>query len=390
MNINIHPHLHRILTDLGQIKDGQVVIDDPIKFLETVSQEMVQLESEHSRLRVILDTTPSTISWINEDMTYEGVNIALAQGCGLEIEDFPGKTIGFYTKNKYFYNFCELLFQSPNETLFQELETVMQEEQKRFWVHGTKYDDGKKAVLIGIDITELKNMEDHISFTEKLSALGEMVAGIVHEINNPLMVIDAKSNRILKAIANDDTDQVEEAAQKIQDTGKKIASIVRGVKSFVRHGNQDPMVEFDLYEIIKDAYSIVEGKLKKVNVTVEVDDALAGTIISCNVTHIFQVFVNLMTNAADAMEDLPHKWIKIGGKIVDEKLYIHVTDAGTGIPKDVASHIFESFFTPKKLGKGTGLGLSLVKRIMEDHGGDVTIDGEAENTTFIVTFPQAA
>lgn len=379
MNDKLHPFLQELLKKYG---------DDTSGMIEEINHKLNKMDSELQRLNIILDTSPTTISWINSDNTYIGVNAALAKACKLHREEFVGKMVGFYTKNTYFNNFSTLLFQSPNQTLFEELETKINEKTKKYWVSGTKYDDNKKAVLIGIDITELKNMEDHISFTEKLSALGEMVAGILHEINNPLTVIEGRSTHILRYLENKDYEKIKTSAEQIKKTGKQIGEIVNGVKSFVRHGNQDPMVDADIFKIINEAYSIVKAKLKKAAVVLTVDESLKDLTVNCNVTHIFQVFVNLMTNATDAMIDLDEKWLKISGGVEGDKIIIRLTDAGTGIPQDIADHMFESFYTTKKLGKGMGLGLSLCKRIMDEHKGTIEIETDAPNTTFKITFPK--
>lgn len=353
------------------------------ELLSKERSEFREIKKEYERLSVIINLIPNTISWVNSDMTYFGVNKALADSCNVTPADFIGKTIGFHTKERFFYEFVTELFRSKSDTIYRELEARISGVDRTYLVSGTKLEDKEKAVVIGIDITELTNLKDHVSFTEKLANLGEMFAGILHDINNPLMMIEGTAKRIKKRVTDE---EVIELLSKIEMSSQKISKIVKGVKIYIRQDAQEPAVMENLGSIIDDALVICEHKLKENMVAVSLDPALNKIEIPCHFTQIFQVFVNLISNSVDAISTLQEKSIEITVSEKNGKYVIRVQDSGPGIPVDYQEKIFNAFFTTKDRGVGSGLGLSLCRKILEAHGGSLAIDNSAPHTTFIIEF----
>lgn len=356
-------------------------------FDELLSREregIKEIKKEYERLSVIIDLIPNTISWVNSDMTYFGVNKALADTCNVTPKDFVGKTIGFHTKERFFYEFVTELFRSKSDTIYRELEARIAGSDHTYLVSGTKLENKEKAVVIGVDITELTKHKDHVSFTEKLANLGEMFAGIIHDINNPLMMIEANAKRAKKRVEDE---EVNELLTKVIMSSQKISKIVRGIKIYIRQDGQDePMVRENLGSIIDDALVICENKLKDHMVAVTLDPAINKIEIPCHFTQIFQVFVNLISNSVDAISNLQEKAIEITVLDTGDKYVVRFQDSGSGIPKEYQEKIFNAFFTTKDRGVGSGLGLSLCRKILEAHGGNLTIDNSAPHTTFLIEF----
>ena len=342
-----------------------------------------EIKKEYDRLNIIINLIPNTISWVNSDMTYFGVNKALADSCNATTADFVGKTIGFHTKERFFYEFVTELFRSKSDTIYRELEARVSGIDRTYLVTGSKLDDKEKAVVIGVDITELSNLKDHISFTEKLANLGEMFASILHDINNPLMMIEATAKRIKKRVKDE---EVNELLSKIEMSSQKITKIVKGVRVYIRQDADGLMVLENLGSIIDDALVICEHKLKENMIIVSLDPALTKIEIPCHFTQIFQVFVNLITNSVDAISDLPEKRITIKATDEVDKCVVRFQDSGLGIPEDEQEKIFNAFYSTKDRGVGSGLGLSLCRKILEAHGGSLEIDSSASRTTFVITF----
>lgn len=354
---------------------------------ELISNERKQKQKileDYERLSVIIDLIPSTISWVNSDMTYFGVNKALADTCGVTPQDFIGKKIGFHTKERFFYEFVTDLFRSNSNTIYRELEARISGVDHIFLVTGTKLQDKKKAVIIGVDITELTNLKGHLTFTEKLATLGEMFAGIINDINNPLMMIEDNANRIQMQVSNE---EVKELLTKIDFNSKKIAKIVNGVQVFTKDDANEPMLKENIAKIVDDALTICEHKLKENFVAVRLDQKLQKAEINCHFTQVFQVFVNLISNSVDALKKVQDKWIEISVRENNGKqLVIAVVDSGNGISKDLQDKIFTAFYTTKDRGIVSGLGLSLSRKILEAHGGSLTVDSTNPHTCFLVTF----
>ncbi|MBC7428026.1 MAG: PAS domain-containing sensor histidine kinase [Bacteriovorax sp.] len=353
------------------------------ELLSKEREKTLAIKKDYERLGVIINLIPNTISWINRDMTYFGVNKALADSVGVSPEEFVGKTIGFHTKERFFYEFATELFRSKSDTIYRELEARISGIDHTYLVSGTKLEDKDKAVVIGVDITELSKLKDHVSFTQKLANLGEMFAGIIHDINNPLMMIEGNVRRIKKRVTDEEANEL---LAKIEMSSQKISKIVKGIKVYIRQDGDEDFVKENLGSIIDDALVICENKLKNHMVAVIIDPKVNKIEISCHFTQIFQVFVNLISNSVDAISDLQEKAIEINVTETENIVKIRFQDSGAGIPKDYQEKIFNAFFTTKDRGVGSGLGLSLCRKILEAHGGSLTIDNSAAHTTFLIEF----
>lgn len=368
-------------------REEMTALDLALEFDKILSDQKKiskHFESEFERLNVIINLVPNTLSWVNRDMTYFGVNKALADTCNVTPEEFIGKTIGFHTKERFFYEFVTELFRSPNDTIYKELDARIAGVDRVYLVSGTKLQDKEKAVVIGMDITELSKLKDHVSFTQKLANLGEMFAGIIHDINNPLMMIEANAKKVKKLIDNEEAIEI---LSKIEMSSQKISKIVKGIKVYIgQEGGGSAFVQENLGSIVDDALTICENQLKDKMVAVVLDPAIYKVNIPCHFTQIFQVFVNLISNSIDAISPLSEKLIEIMCEDQAEHVIIRFSDSGLGIPKEHQEKIFNAFFTTKERGVGSGLGLSLCRKILEAHGGELTIDDKAPNTTFIMKF----
>ncbi len=342
------------------------------------------VKAEYDRLSVIVDLIPNTISWINKDMTYFAVNRALAQACGLESFEFAGKPVGFHTQEHFFEDFAKDLFASSSSTIYREIEAKIKGVEHNYLVSGTKLKDGERAVVIGVDISELKQLQGRVSFTEKLATLGEMFAGIIHDINNPLTMIEGNVYRIKRMTQEP---EVVALLDKIDMSSKKITKIIQGIRIYVRQDGTLPFQVENLGQILDDSIVICENKLKTGEVTLKLDPALRQIKINCHFMQLFQVFVNLIVNSIDAIGDKTEKWIEMMVLDDGEKsgmVRIQFMDSGSGIPNEIQEKIFTAFFTTKGRGVGSGLGLSLCTKILEAHGGGLHIDSGKPHTTFIV------
>jgi C4-dicarboxylate-specific signal transduction histidine kinase len=377
----INSELQNLADNISNKEELLLAID---LLISKQKKETETLRENFDRLNVIIDLIPNTISWVNRDMTYFGVNRALANTCGIAPEEFVGKTIGFHTREQFFNDFVSELFNSSNNTIYRDLESKIGEKTHTFLVSGTKLQDKDKAVIIGVDITELTLLKGHISFTEKLATLGEMFAGIIHDINNPLMTIEGNVKRIKKKIVDD---EVTLLLNKIEMSSQKISKIVQGIKVYIRQDGDQPYKIEEIGLILEDATIICENKLKDHEITLRIDPRLKNIKLNCHFTQMFQVFVNLISNSIDAISNLSEKWIEIN--LIEENkesglITIQVIDSGNGIPKDLQEKIFNAFYTTKERGVGSGLGLSLCKKILETHGGKLFIDDDQPHTTFIL------
>ncbi len=383
-----------LLEKLPSLEKGSEDYQKLVSAFGSLSDENHYLESELKKFRLMVDWTPCTISWIRDDLTYIGVNKTLSELCEVPVADFIGKKVGAHTNQEYFKEFAEDLFRSDEEAKETNLQTTIENEEKEFFLVGRKFNEEREAVIIGLDITELSRLQKSVGLMERLSALGEMVAGIVHEINNPLTVIKNQAVMIKKYQDREQKEKIEKASQSIIKMADKMTKIVEGVKSFVRQGQHDPATEAYVFETLSEAAMLLESKFKESQVKLELPKG-DGPTLTGNQTQLFQVFVNLMTNSIDAIVEQEERWIKVWAS--EEKsnengdyIRLYFQDSGPGISVEMEKKIFQSFFTTKEKGKGTGLGLSLCKKILQAHGGDLWIDHTNKHTLFVVDIPIAA
>ncbi len=231
---------------------------------------------------------------------------------------------------------------------------------------------------------QLQKIHQQLSKAEKLTAMGEMAAGVAHEINNPLGGILLYGNLILEDIPVDSP--VRENVQKIIYQANRCKEIVQGLLDFSRTPTGE-IVQLQINQIIDASLNLVKDQALFHGIEVEKHLAQDLSEVMGDKSRLEEVFLNLFINAADAMSGK--------GKLtiiteLDKNNYIRIliSDTGKGIDKEHISHIFEPFFTTKEPGKGTGLGLSIVYGIIQKHNG--TIDTKSEQgkgTTFIISLP---
>jgi C4-dicarboxylate-specific signal transduction histidine kinase len=225
----------------------------------------------------------------------------------------------------------------------------------------------------------------------RLSSLGEMAAGVAHEINNPVSIILGKVGLISRKIEAGqlDSDYLLTELSKITRTVSRIGSIVKGLRTFSRSAESDPMQSAKVSDLIEDSLSLCQAKFKNQGVQIDLKP-IPEVAIQCRPTQIAQVFVNLLSNAFDAvrgdLSSVMQPWIRVEVIEKPDLIEVRVVDSGSGIPPDVVQKMMNPFFTTKPVGEGTGLGLSISSGIMKEHGGRLYYDADSINTTFVCEF----
>ncbi|MEI8027443.1 MAG: PAS domain S-box protein [Pseudomonadota bacterium] len=230
-----------------------------------------------------------------------------------------------------------------------------------------------------LDLERLKSVRN-----AKLASLGEMSAGIAHEINNPLTIITGNISIIEKFIS--DPEKLRSKLKVIDDSAARIARIVKGLKNFSRSSDTTEKNVFDLPGILRECVILTESKARLESTSVSLICDLTADVY-CDEGEMEQVFVNLISNAIDATRGLEKRWVKVIVTSNGSQIIVQVQDSGQGIPEAVAAKIFQPFFTTKPVGKGTGLGLSIVKGILADHNATIELLANHPCTCFEVVIP---
>ena len=224
----------------------------------------------------------------------------------------------------------------------------------------------------------------------KMAALGEMSGGIAHEINNPLTVIQARAFQLTQMVDSQRMDpvKIKQAAESISRTADKIARIIKSLRSFSREGSGDPFDLVPVKDIITETLEFCRTRFYNHGVEIQMGEIDEEIEIECRLIQIEQVLLNLLNNSFDAIADLEEKWIRVDVEAEDHFVNIKVIDSGKGIPAEASEKIMMPFFTTKEVGKGTGLGLSISSGILKSHGGELSLDRNAANTTFVIRVPR--
>lgn len=239
------------------------------------------------------------------------------------------------------------------------------------------------------DITESKIQQAELARRARLSSLGEMAAGIAHEINNPLMIVLGMERVIQHELARPapDMDQVKHALGRIEDTCNRIAKIIRGLRAFAREAIEENPQEVLVSDVIEDTLSLCSDRFRTGNIKLEAicDSSLR---VTCREVQIVEVLLNLLNNAYDAVAQLDKAWVRLEALDKGEEIEISITDSGHGLPPQLALKLTNFFFTTKSPGHGTGLGLKISKRIAEDHRGRLWYDESSKHTRFVLSLPK--
>ena len=232
------------------------------------------------------------------------------------------------------------------------------------------------------DFTEVKRLQQQIDQSEKLAVLGQLSAGIAHEIGNPLAGISSIV-QLLQRKTNDDT--TNEYLAILRENIDRISKKVRELVDFSRPPKYEE-VYVDLTGIIKTAIGIVKYDKRVKNVNFETDLSPDLPSIRAVADQLLQVFVNILINALDAVKG--EGIITVKSRNDDESIYIEICDNGCGMSEEVLDKIFEPFFTTKEVGKGTGLGLSVSYGIIKKFHGDIKATSkENEGSCFKIILP---
>jgi PAS domain S-box-containing protein len=246
---------------------------------------------------------------------------------------------------------------------------------------------GKKAVLFNmIDVTKTREMEHLLHLQDRMASLGRVAAGIAHEIRSPLSGINIYVNALEKLYARGELDTMKDVLAKITATSSKIEAVIKRVMDFSRP-SEPKRALIDIHAPIEEALGLSAVMLRKSGITVE--KKLAGGVPRCwaDPQLLEQVILNLITNAVQAMEKMEQgRKIVIGTSFTDESAVISVADTGPGIPLSVREKIFDPFYTTKS--GSTGIGLSISHRIIQDHGGSLSVTaGKLGGAEFIIRIP---
>lgn len=381
-----------------------------------------KLRNSRNRLNIIFDTMPSALVSISNNII-QGWNKDIIQITGIEAKDAIGHNLTqvFPAFSDYKHLITEAL-RSKDEVQVQHVKLACSENTINHLYHITVYPllaiTPAEVVIRIDDVTDQVKNEAGLAQVEKLASVGASIAGVAHEINNPLATVLLNTQNILRRIDPTMESNLKTAEELgldlgkqykyleqreiikfisgIHEAGQRASSIVKNMLKFTRRSTSD-MEKHNLVEIINDALQLCANDIsiqdhidfKEIQIVTNFEDK--NLEIECYPLEIQQVILNLVRNAVQALNPTQEsKIVKISlYRQNDNKVAIEITDTGHGMSKEVLEQIFQPFFTTKPIGQGTGLGLSVCRNIIvQKHHGNMEVQSTpGQGTTFTITLP---
>jgi len=249
----------------------------------------------------------------------------------------------------------------------------------------------KNIVVLVEDVTEQRALEAHLIQSEKMAAVGQLVSGVAHELNNPLTSISGLSEFLQEPgrLPESHTDHM----RVIHEQAERAGRIVQNLLTFARKGEPET-AEVDINQVVRKTLQLVEHEFTLHGVKLDRGLTDQPVVVRGDQHELQQVLLNLLTNAIHAVAELPEdepRIISVTTSVVNTDITVRITDNGPGVPDDQVGRLFTPFFTTKEPGRGTGLGLSITYGIVKSHSGAIVYDPPAKGGAgFLITLPPAS
>jgi PAS domain S-box-containing protein len=353
-----------------------------------------------AQYRILFDSNPQPM-WVYDARTFRflAVNEAAVRHYGYSRSEFMAMTI----KSIRALETVPALLKEP--TVDSTVGKHRKKDGSLIDVEVTSHEivfEGKQAQLVlALDVTEklkaryalqekadeLASMTQQLWHASKLVTMGELASSVAHELNNPLATVSLRAESLMQQLAHDE--QKQRSLRIIIGEAERMANLITNLLQFTRR-NHRQISTIDVREELTRSIDFITYYLRnrKIDVVREFDDSLAP--IHADRQQLRQVFLNLMTNAGDAMPEGGVLTVRVHDQSDSSRVVIEFADTGRGISASDLKRVWEPFFTSKAEGKGTGLGLSICSRIVEEHGGTISLESEAgRGTTVRLALPVA-
>lgn len=377
----------------GAIENARLFGELNKAYQEMARTQTLIIESRNT-LRTLIDGVEDSICIVGQDLRIRALNQAAAAQIGLAPQFGVGKHC--YEILDRSDKPCD---QCPAAETFRTGKPVLATQTRKekdgkprqleIRTYPLETPDGvvDRAIEIVRDVTEMRKMEDTLVQSAKLSAVGELAAGVAHEINNPLTAVYGNAQMLIRAL--DKSDPRYQMAQLIERAGLRASQVVRNLLDFSRQEDYE-FSAIDLNSTIEDSLALVLHQLQRahIHVTKTLQDDLP--FVSASPSHLQTVWTNLLINARDAIGDQADGRIQITTRLSEDgqSALALFTDNGPGIAEKDLPRIFEPFFTTKPRGRGSGLGLYVSYMIVAHHRGTMQVSSRiGDGTTFVVSLP---
>jgi two-component system NtrC family sensor kinase len=355
-----------------------------------------RLHQEQEFARRLVESFPDMIVVLDSEGRYTYISARMKDQLGYEPEEILGKSLGERTHvddRHILLNLHREMMQGKRTYGTVEYRTLHRDGSWRTVRASASPLCDASGHIIGViasarDMTDLKKLEQQVSQSERLAAMGQMIAGVAHELNNPLTAI-LGINDLLREKAADES--MQRQLELIQKQARRAAEIVQNLLTFSRP-RAPRRTPIRLHDLVLHTIQLHEYSLQVNNVHVDYHAEPSLPPVLGDSNQLIQVFLNLIVNAEQAIREVrDYGKLRVCLEPVENSVQLSFQDDGPGIPPPILPRIFDPFFTTKRPGRGTGLGLSICMAIMREHGGNIEARTQPEGgALFTLTFPAAA
>lgn len=369
------------------------------QYIRNWAAEIKTLRQEHE-LQKILDSVPSSIIEVKNHKYLRTNQYAKENLC--QHPDYQNKTIigedlaSIHGDQAWVQELKKFSMSTQKTTPLSE-QIVRTKDGPRTHIISSKKIESDHVVVSLVDIEDLMQARQDADLQRaqaqekaRLAGLGLMASGIAHEINNPLAVIQSRTDMAKKLLNQPQPDSAKVLLhiEKVSPMVKRINRIIQTMRNLARDTSHDDFDKVLFTDILEDVLLLAEEKVKSHNIKLIRDYLVAPDLqINCRPTEIGQVIINALNNSIHAISKLSDPWIKIQTHLQQDNLVIQIQDAGLGIPAEHRDKLMTPLFSTKAPGEGTGLGLALSRQIMETHQGQIFFDHNQAHTTLVITLP---
>jgi len=359
---------------------------------EDLHVSRLQLLNSRNALRSLFDSIPDSLYMVDQNYRLKAVNLSRAKRVKKAPRDLAGKLcyeVFFGLSSPCINCLIKPVFETgtPGQIFGH---TWPNEASQREWdikCYPVLDAEGKveNVFLLEQDVTDKRKMEEDLIQNTKLVAIGQLAAGVAHEINNPLTSILANSQMLLLDIDPKNTELVESVTL-IEMAARRATKVVENLQSMVRKEKFE-FQPIDLNESLQNALMLVSHEFMSRQISIRFTPGTGMPPIVASGDHLQGVWINLLMNAIEAI-DSTNGEIKIATLFDEDKYYVEIKDNGAGISEENLGRIFEPFFSTKRSGRGTGLGLSMAKRIIQAHDGQILVESApGQGSRFTIILP---
>ncbi len=358
------------------------------------AQKLAPLQAllqSRNTLRALFDSIPAALYIVDRQYKLIAINMSCAQRSGKSPKQLVGKSCyhTLYQREdpcpecRIRETFASHLDTTRSAQRLEASGEVTEWEISTFPILDEK-DQVVQVIVLEQEVTEKRRLEGIIAQSEKLAAVGQLAAGVAHEINNPLTAIVANAQILQRQIPADD--ELQESIGLIARAGERAAQVVHNLLDFARK-EQYHLAPTDINDSIQRSIALVQHEMVNSSIHVIFEPGENLPLILASQDHLFGVWINLLLNAKDAIQTDSGK-IRVTTQRTGNEIHVSIADNGRGIPPERIKHIFEPFYTTKAPGHGTGLGLSVCHQIISQHGGHIEVNSQVgKGTEFTVVLP---